>query len=39
MEIGKGDTPETNPFSKQALIWIDEWILNIKKVFRKCEAA
>ena len=33
MGINKGDTPETNPISKQALIWIDEWLFNMKNAF------
>ena len=31
--IAKGDTPETNQFSKLALEWIDEWLLNMKAAF------
>jgi hypothetical protein len=35
--INEGDTPETNKISKQALIWIDEWIFNMKSTFGKHE--
>lgn len=33
MGINKGDTPETNKISKQVLIWIDEWLFNMKSTF------
>ena len=33
MGINKGDTPETNKISKQALIWIDEWLFNMRNTF------
>ena len=33
MEIKKGDTPETNKISKQVLIWIDEWLFNMRSAF------
>ena len=33
MGIKKGDTPETNKISKQALIWIDEWLFNMRRTF------
>jgi hypothetical protein len=35
MGINKGDTPETNQISKQVLIWIDEWLFNMKNAFGK----
>ncbi len=31
--IKKGDTPETNPMSKQALEWVDEWLGNMRAAF------
>ena len=33
MSIRKGDTPETNPFSKLALEWCEEWLGNVKAAF------
>jgi hypothetical protein len=34
-QIKKGDTPETNKFSKQALEWIDEWTARMQAAFGK----
>ena len=31
--IRKGDTPETNQFSKIALCWIDDWLANMRSAF------
>jgi uncharacterized protein YjbI with pentapeptide repeats len=31
--IAKGDTPETNQISNQALSWIDEWLTNMREAF------
>lgn len=31
--INKGDTPDTNEFSKMALDWLDEWLSNMRAVF------
>ena len=33
MGIKKGDSPETNQFSKIALKWLDEWVKNMQVAF------
>jgi uncharacterized protein YjbI with pentapeptide repeats len=39
MGIKKGDTPETNQFSKLALQWVDEWLANMRSAFGPVESA
>jgi hypothetical protein len=33
LAIHKGDTPETNQFSKLALEWVDQWLSNVRTAF------
>ena len=35
LNISKGDTPDTNKFSKLAVDWIDQWLENMKGAFSK----
>jgi uncharacterized protein YjbI with pentapeptide repeats len=37
LSINKGDTPSTNQFSKLALSWIDEWLVNMQSAFGPAE--